>query len=175
MPPAAEEASPAESGASAESSATGAGPESAADPAAGAAPAGGTEASPADGDRSAPEPPPAAAARPVQFRVAPAPRAPEPGRDHQVIRSAEEWAAFAADPAAAPPAVDFPREMIVVLRDKMGSDPPSRLAVVSVSAADALVFVCRVEQAEDEADATRPPGQAVVLPATDLPIRVLVR
>jgi hypothetical protein len=114
---------------------------------------------------------------PIPFRVADAPRGPELGRDHRVLRSARDWDEFvAAAPAvAAAPDLDYAREMIVIVRSLLQSDPPSRLVVRSVTVAGgALLIDCRVERGEDGA-APASPGQAIVLPASDLPIRVTVQ
>jgi anti-sigma factor RsiW len=104
----------------------------------------------------------------VRFRLLPLGRSPEPGRDHLVIRSAAEWTAFLAGAAPPSPAADFEREMVVVLRDDLGTDPPSRLRVVSVTrSADVLLVECRVERPETASNEATPatPGQAVIVPA----------
>jgi DNA-directed RNA polymerase specialized sigma24 family protein len=108
----------------------------------------------------------------------PLPKGPDPGRDHQVLRSAAEWIAFVGDAGGPPPEIDFATTMIVVLRNHLHNDPPGRLAVVSVTpGTDAIEILCRVEPPPDGERAGQgpPPGQALILPASDVPIRVVMR
>lgn len=123
-----------------------------------------------------------AAPGPVPFRVVPLPAGPDPGPDRLVIRSAESWASFVGVADRPAPVVSFEAEMLVVLRDDLGRDPPARLRVraVTLSAAE-IVVACRVEirAAGGETGAgggpgAAVPGQAIVLPASDLPVRVFV-
>ncbi len=114
----------------------------------------------------------------VRFRALPLGRPPELDRDHQVIRSAPDWTNFLAGTAPPPPAVDFEREMVVVLRDDLGSDPPSRLRVVSVTlAADVLQIECRVDRPEAGSYESPPsaPGQALVVPAGAATVKIVVK
>ncbi len=119
---------------------------------------------------------------PVPFRVVPLPAGPDLGRDHMVIRSADAWSAFVGVADRPAPVVSFEAEMLVVLRDDLARDPPARLRVLAVTrSAEEIVVSCRVETrgAGGEAGAgselgAAGPGQAVVLPATDLPVRVVV-
>jgi RNA polymerase sigma-70 factor, ECF subfamily len=146
------------------------------------------EASPAPSVEPAPStpvessvPPPAepspASPAPLPFRVAPLPKAPDAGREHQVIRTAAEWAAFAEGLNLPAPEIAFDREMMVVLRGNVGSDPPSRLIVVSVTTlADALEIRCRVEPVDPAAAGeAAPPGVALIVPSADLPIRIVMK
>jgi DNA-directed RNA polymerase specialized sigma24 family protein len=143
-------------------------------------------------------PPPEAAANPAQAEPAPAPpkaqpapgpatvpwsvvpvgRVPELGRDHQVIRTAPEWGALFEGTGAEVPDVAFDREMVVLLRHDLGSDPPALIAVVSVAqTAEALWVECRREPSPAGAEGTGAPaaGQAIVLPISDLPVRMVIK
>ncbi|HEU4401624.1 MAG TPA: hypothetical protein VFT43_05915 [Candidatus Polarisedimenticolia bacterium] len=133
-------------------------------PGAGAAPA---TAPPA----SSPELAPAA----IVFRILPVDRAPDLGRDHLVIRSAEEWSAFL--PAMPATGVDFGREMAIVVRDDLGSDPPSRLRIVAITGgAEGIEVDGRVERLEAATTqaGSVPRGQALVLPAGPATVRIMI-
>ena len=141
-----------------------------------------------------PAPPPAQASK---FRILPLPRPPEEGRDHLVIRAADAWAAFLSGAPVPGPTVEFDKEMVVVLRDDLATQPPSRLKVVAVVVtAEALEIACRVERPAPEPvpaepgaapksggapesaaapSAPAPSGQALVVPATDLPVRIVMK
>lgn len=128
---------------------------------------------------SAPAPPatqPAPGPAEVPWRAVPVRRVPELGRDHQVIRTALEWAALFEGVGV--PEVAFDREMVVLLRHDLGSDPPALLAVVAVAqTAEALWVECRREPSPAGAGGTGAPaaGQAIVLPIFDLPVRVVIK
>lgn len=112
----------------------------------------------------------------LSWRVVPLGRAPELGRDHQVIRTHPEWAALFEGSGA--PEVGFDRDMVVLLRHDLQSDPPSILDIASVAqTAEALVIECRREPPPAGAEGTGSPaaGQAIILPISDLPIRVVIR
>jgi DNA-directed RNA polymerase specialized sigma24 family protein len=132
-----------------------------------APPAPAPSAPPAPERAATPAEPPADAPRQeriVAWRAIAVGRGPETGRDFQVIRTAQEWTALLGGPDAPPP-IDFAGEMVVLLRPG--------LAVAAVqSSAEALLIECRREQPGPE---TAPAGQAVVMPISDLPIRLVVR
>jgi hypothetical protein len=95
-----------------------------------------------------------------------------------VIRTAPEWGALFEGTGAEVPDVAFDREMVVLLRHDLGSDPPALLAVVSVAqTAEALWVECRREPSPAGAEGTGAPtaGQAIVLPISDLPVRVVIK
>ncbi len=137
---------------------------------------------PAPGPRkSAPAPPPTQPApgpevRP--WRVVPAGMVPGLERDHKVIRTVPEWVALFEGTGAAAPDVAFDRDMVVLLRHDLHSDPPSILVIALVAqTAEALVIECRREPPPAGAEGTGSPaaGQAIILPISDLPIRVVIR
>jgi hypothetical protein len=112
--------------------------------------------------------------------IVPLSKAPEQGRDHQVIRSAEAWQALLAGSTEKMPEIDFQKEMVVVLRDDLGGDPPARLRVVSVSpGSEGLVIECRSERldsaAAPPAGGPARPGQGLIVPASDLPVRIVMK
>ena len=115
-------------------------------------------------------------APPFTWRVIPVGRAPAPGRDFQVIRTAPEWNAL-FEGAGEPPAVNFDETMVVLLRSELPGEPPARLTVAAVrNTGEALLFECRRESPQagaQPADAAAA-GLAVVVPLSDLPIRVVV-
>lgn len=129
-----------------------------------------------------------AAPAPVPFRVVPLPTGPDLGRDHLVIRSAEAWVAFVGAADRPAPVAAFEAEMLVVLRDDLARDPPARLRVLAITRSTAeIVVICRIETrgaggkegGGDDAGAgsatgAAGPGQAIILPAADLPVRVVV-
>jgi len=105
-------------------------------------------------------------------------RAPETGREFQVFRTSQEWAAFFEGTGAPPPAVAFDGKMAVLLRSDLAGIPPSRLVVAAVrSTVEALLIECLRQQPGPDAAPAAPAtaGQAVVMPISDLPIRVVVR
>ena len=109
------------------------------------------------------------------WRVLPVGRPPRTGRDAQVIRSVVEWAMLFEGSGETPPAVDFEKEMVVLLHGDLSSEPPQRLVVAEVKrTAEAIRIECR---AEPSAPGTSPrtPGQGVVLPVSELPVRVVLR
>jgi DNA-directed RNA polymerase specialized sigma24 family protein len=120
-------------------------------------------------------PAPASFGEAIAHRRHAAPRAPEPGRDHEIIRTPEAWTALFSGGAVPP--VAFETEWVVVLRDDLGVDPPSRLRVAAVGrAAGAIVIECRAEPLDPSAASGPPsPGQAVVLPRPEAPVRIQVR
>ena len=114
----------------------------------------------------------------VTWRVIPVGRAPETGREFQVFRTSQEWAAFFEGTGAPPPAVAFDGKMAVLLRSDLAGIPPSRLVVAAVrSTVEALLIECLRQQPGPDAAPAAPAtaGQAVVMPISDLPIRVVVR
>ncbi|MFQ5877496.1 MAG: hypothetical protein ACE5JH_07400 [Acidobacteriota bacterium] len=122
------------------------------------------------------EPPPRRApAEPrPPFRVAPARRAPELGRDHEVVRSQEAWSTLVAAAGGRTAGIDFEAEMAILLRDDLGSDPPARLRVVSVRWFPGSIRIT-VERVPSGTEGPASPGQAVILPASELPVHILVR
>lgn len=137
-------------------------------------------AAPEPAIRATPEPATGAAPEPavVAWRAVPVGKVPELGRDHQVIRTAVEWAALFEGNGAPSPEVAFDREMVILLRHHLGSDPPAVLAVAAVAqTAEAIVVECRREPPPAGAEAAGPPaaGQAIILPISDLPVRVVIR
>lgn len=136
----------------------------------------------APGAVARPSPRPAAPSPPepavVAWRAVPVGKVPELGRDHEVIRTAVEWAALFEGNGAPSPEVAFDREMVILLRHDLGSDPPAVLAVAAVvQTAEAIVVECRREPSPAGAEAAGPPagGQAIILPISDLPVRVVIR
>ncbi len=122
-------------------------------------------------------PPPAPPETSVPWRVLPVASAPEAGRDYQVIRTEQGWAALFTAAGATAPAIAFDREMAVLLRRNLAGDPPSRLVVMSVRATpDALVIAIRKEEAPAAQEPAGAPaaGQVVVLPIADQPIRLVI-
>ena len=114
----------------------------------------------------------------VSWRIIRVGRVPEAGRDFQVIRTAQEWTTMFEGTGAPPPAITFDSEMAVLLRSGVADDPRTRLVVAAVkNTADALLIECRKEQPGPDAAPAAPAtaGQAVVMPISDLPIRVVVR
>jgi hypothetical protein len=113
----------------------------------------------------------------VEWGVIPLTRLIDRERDRQVIRTAQEWAALFEGGGTPPPAVAFDKEMAVLLRDDLESDPPTHLVVTGVrNASEALLIECRREQRDpDTGSGAAPAGQAVVVPVSDLPVRVVVR
>jgi DNA-directed RNA polymerase specialized sigma24 family protein len=137
-------------------------------PEAGPGPAGESAAAPGSG----PPGPPVPAAPAVGHRAVPAPRAPGSGRDHEVVGSAEAWAALHGGSPA--PSVDFQKEWVVLLPDGLGTDPPTRLRVAAVRrAAGAIEIECRAEAVDPAAGTGPPPGQALVLPLPVSPVRLV--
>ncbi len=140
--------------------------------------------SPTPEEAATPSPTPAAPSieatpqeSPLAWRVIPVAKAPGQGRDYQVIRTSQEWAALFED-TGAPPSIGFDGEMVVLLRYDLVSDPPARLVVASVNnTGGELLIECRRQQPESEAGPATPAsaGQALVVPISDLPIRVVVR
>jgi DNA-directed RNA polymerase specialized sigma24 family protein len=125
---------------------------------------------PAAGEAGA-EPSPAPEASSLPFRVVPLPSRPALGLDHEVIRSAPEWSA--RFPQGDAPAVDFATEMVILLRDALGSAPPSRLRVVAIVPLPGRLRVeCRIDRAVAAGSASPPAGQALILPADDRPIQI---
>jgi RNA polymerase sigma-70 factor, ECF subfamily len=111
----------------------------------------------------------------VAWRVLPVGRPPRTGRDSQVIRSAVEWAMLFEGPGETAPEVDFDKEMVVLLRGDLSNEPPQRLVVAAVKrTADAILIECRAEPPAPGA-AQGAPGQGVVIPISELPVRVVVR
>jgi hypothetical protein len=112
----------------------------------------------------------------VEFRILQVVRGPGPGSDFLAIKSADEWKAFVSDaetPSPAP-AVAFDRDMVIVLRDDLKTDPPSRLRVLAVrETAEELLIECRVERAEPASGAAMA-GQALLLPKTGRLIRLVM-
>ena len=141
-------------------------------------------ATPAPSRTPAPEPSPAStpvssepAGPALAWRVLQVARAPEPGVDHQVIRTSAAWAGLFGDGAPVP-GIDFDREMAILLVYGPSGEPPSFLIVTTVQLTEeALVIGCRSEPAAaGPAPASgAPAGQVVVLPITDQPIRVAIR
>jgi DNA-directed RNA polymerase specialized sigma24 family protein len=118
-----------------------------------------------------------AQAPPFAWRVIPVGRAPESGRDFQVIRTTLEWNAL-FEGAGAPPDVRFDDSMVVLLRSELPGDPPARRIVAAVrNTTEALLIECRTEEPGPDAGPPDPAtaGLAVVVPISDLPIRVVVR
>ncbi|HKB08618.1 MAG TPA: sigma factor-like helix-turn-helix DNA-binding protein [Candidatus Polarisedimenticolia bacterium] len=115
-------------------------------------------------------------APPLAWRVIPVGRAPATGREFQVIRTTLEWNAL-FEGAGEPPAVNFDERMVVLLRSELPGEPPARLKVAAVrNTGEALLFECGRESPEagaPPADAAAA-GLAVVVPLSDLPIRVVV-
>lgn len=114
----------------------------------------------------------------LPWRVLALARAPQAGLDHQVIRTRAEWEGLFEGTGAPAPAIDFDREMAIVLTYGPSGDPPSLQIVTSVEpSADALVIECRLEPAVPGSATAGgvPAGQAVVLPITDRIIRIAVR
>ncbi len=111
----------------------------------------------------------------IEFRVVSVPRPPPIGRDHLVIRTAGEWAAtIGADGDVSPPA-DLVTEMIVLLRQALGADPPTRLVVVRLSLVeDGIEIEARVDPIDPDAGAVAP-GQAVIVGASDREVRLVMR
>lgn len=106
----------------------------------------------------------------VSWRAVTAGKSPEPGAAHRVIRTAAEWGALFEGSDAPAPGVAFDREMAVLL--------PAGLEVVSVSqTAEALVLECRRNPSSPGAGDPAAPaaGRAVILPVSDLPVRVVIR
>ena len=93
-----------------------------------------------------------------------------------MIRTASEWQAFVGDAQtlSAAPAVAFDHEMIVVLRDDLRTDPPSRLRVLAVYQTSGEVQIeCRAEPVEPAGALLA--GQALLLPRIDGGIRIVMR
>ena len=110
------------------------------------------------------------------FRIVSVARGPKLGRDHEVIETARAWRTLFEALGEEPPAVDFRTERGVLLRDGLGSERTARLRVVSVmSSASMLSIICRVESVPAGEEEVPTAGQAVVLPASDLPIRIVVQ
>ena len=109
----------------------------------------------------------------------PVARAPKKGRDFQVIRTEQDWAELFHGTDAPPPAINFDEEMAVLLRAGLPGDSSLRLVIAAVeNTAEALLIECRSEQPGPDAGpaaALATAGQAVVVPISDLPIRVVVR
>jgi len=113
----------------------------------------------------------------VPWRVLPVAGVPDRGRDYQVIRTEQGWAALFEGAGAPAPAIAFDKEMAILLRYDLAGEPPSRLVVTSVRVTpDALLIECRKEttQAAQEQAGALAAGQAIVLPVTDQPIRVVI-
>ena len=113
----------------------------------------------------------------MEFRILQLVKGPAPGSDFLAIRSADEWKAFISDAEAPSPAPDvaFDRDMVIVLRDDLKTDPPSRLRVLAVrETAEELLLECRVERAESAPKAATA-GQALILPKTGRRIRLVIR
>ena len=130
--------------------------------------------SPLPAQSATPSPAPSASPQEnrVPYRLVEVSRAPREGSDHDLFRNAEEWAA-GVEPGTAPPPADFAREMVILLRDDLGGVPPMRLRVVSVNlASDSIRIECRVEPRDPAV--TVSPGQALIVPSSDLPVRLLV-
>ncbi len=114
----------------------------------------------------------------VVWRVIPFTKALDPGRDRQVIRTSQEWAALFDGTGAPPPEVAFDKEMAVLLRDDPAADPPVHLVVVGVrKTSEALLIDCRREERTPDAGsgAAVAASQAVVVPISDLPVWAAVR
>jgi len=109
----------------------------------------------------------------------PVARAPKKGRDFQVIRTEQDWAELFHGTDAPPPAINFDEEMAVLLRAGLAGDASVRLVIAAVeNTAEALLIECRSEQPGPDAGpaaALATAGQAVVVPISNLPIRVVVR
>jgi DNA-directed RNA polymerase specialized sigma24 family protein len=106
----------------------------------------------------------------VTWRSVPAVPSPGPGGDHRVIRTAAEWSALFEGTGAPPPEVAFDRDMAVLLS--------AGLEVVSVTQTpEALVVECRRNPSPPQGAGAEVPaaGQAVILPISDLPVRVVIR
>ena len=106
----------------------------------------------------------------VTWRSVPAGSSPGPGGDHRVIRTAAEWSALFEGAGATPPEVAFDRDMAVLLS--------AGLEVVSVTQTpEALVVECRRNPSSPPGAGAEGPtaGQAVILPISDLPVRVVIR
>lgn len=102
-------------------------------------------------------------------------KALDPGRDRQVIRTPQEWAALFEETGAPPPEIAFDREMAVLLRNDAAGDPPGRLVVGAVkTTSEALWIECRKGPSGPGAEPLSA-GQAVVVPISDLPVRFIVR
>jgi len=113
----------------------------------------------------------------VPWRILPVAGVPDSGRDYQVIRTEQGWAALFEGAGAPAPAIAFDKEMAILLRYDLAGDPPSRLVVRSVRATpEALVIECRKEETRAVQDQAGAPaaGQVVVLPIADQPIRVVI-
>lgn len=111
----------------------------------------------------------------MAFQVLSVGRAPGLGRDHEVIAADGAWLALFEGSRDGPPVIDFTRERAVLLQEALGSDPTARLNVDTVTVqAGILVITCRVERPEASADETFGPGQVVLVPAGDLPIRIVI-
>ena len=122
-------------------------------------------------------PPPAPSETSVPWRILPVAGVPDSGRDYQVIRTEQGWAALFEGAGAPAPAIAFDKEMAILLRYDLAGDPPSRLVVRSVRATpEALVIECRKEETRAVQDQAGAPaaGQVVVLPIADQPIRVVI-
>jgi hypothetical protein len=110
------------------------------------------------------------------YRIVAVGRAPELGRDHEVIETPTAWRTLFSASGDEPPAVDFRTHRAVLLRDRLGSEPPWRLRVLSIaSSASGLSITCRVERASAPEDDAGAAGQAVILGASDLPVRIVVQ
>jgi DNA-directed RNA polymerase specialized sigma24 family protein len=106
----------------------------------------------------------------VTWRSVPAGPSAGSGGDHRVIRTAAEWSALFEGSGAPPPEVAFDRDMAVLLS--------AGLEVVSVTQTpEALVVECRRNPSSPPGAGAEGPtaGQAVILPISDLPVRVVIR
>lgn len=87
--------------------------------------------------------------------------------NHRVIRTAAEWSALFEGSGAPAPEVAFDRDMAVLLS--------AGLEVVSVTRTpEALVLECRRTTPPPD-PAAAPEAPAVILPISDLPVRVVIR
>jgi hypothetical protein len=110
------------------------------------------------------------------FRIVSVAKGPELGRNHEVIETARVWRTLFEASGEEPPAVDFRTERAVLLRDGLGSERTARLRVLSVTSSSSMLsIICRVESVPAGEEEVPTAGQAVVLPASDLPIRIVVQ
>ena len=116
-----------------------------------------------------------AAGESKSFQILSVGRAPELGRDHEVITATRTWSSLFEKSGEEPPVIDFTKQRAVLLHEALGSEPPARLSIETIAVqAGMLVITCRVERLEGSADATLAPGQIVLVPAGELPIRVVI-
>ena len=88
--------------------------------------------------------------------------------NHRVIRTAAEWSALFEGSGAPPPEVAFDRDMAVLVS--------AGLEVVSVTqTSEALVIECRRTTPPPDPAAAPEAAPAVILPISDLPVRVVIR